>query len=59
MNGTKQKLDLNKVKDLILDNIDVLLEDLDLEYEQVSDNIFMKCPIHGGDNDKGLSISLT
>ena len=59
MNKTKQKLDLNKVKNLILDNIDLLLEDLGLDYEQISDNIFMKCPIHGGDNDKGLSISLT
>lgn len=59
MTTTKQNLDLNKVKDLIIDNIDVLLEDLDLEYKQMSDNIFMKCPIHGGDNDKGLSISLT
>ena len=42
MNKTKQKLDLNKVKNLILDNIDLLLEDLGLDYEQISDNIFMK-----------------
>jgi len=59
MNGTKQKLDLNKVKDLIVDNIEVLLEDLDIDYECLSNNIFMKCPIHGGDNDKGVSISLS
>ena len=35
MTTVKQKLDLNKVKDLIIDNIDLLLEDLDLEYEQI------------------------
>lgn len=58
MSTTKQRLDLNKVKDLIVDNIEVLLEDLDIDYECMSDNIFMKCPIHGGDNDKGISISL-
>ena len=58
MTKTKQNLDLNKVKDLIVDNIEVLLEDLDIDYESMSDNVFMRCPIHGGDNDKGLSISL-
>ena len=58
MTKTKQNLDLNKVKDLIVDNIEVLLEDLDIDYEFMSDNVFMRCPIHGGDKDKGLSISL-
>ena len=58
---TKQKtLDLKKVRQIIFDDIDVLLEDLGLEYEQESDNIFMSCPIHeGSDNKHGLSISLS
>ena len=58
---TKSKtLDLNKVKQIIFDDIDPLLEYLGLEYEQVADNIFMRCPIHeGSDNKQGLSISLT
>jgi len=58
---TKGKtLDLNKVKELIFDDIDLLLESFGLEYEQVADNIFMKCPIHeGSDNPQALSISLT
>ena len=53
-------LDLNKVKQIIFDDICVLLNDLDLEYTQVADNIFMRCPIHeGSDNDQAVSISLT
>tara|TARA_R100000008_G_scaffold58974_1_gene36723 strand:- start:3002 stop:4051 length:1050 start_codon:yes stop_codon:yes gene_type:complete len=61
MNSQKTKsktLDLNKVKDIIFNNIEVLLDDLGLEYNQVDDNIFMCCPIHeGSDNPQGLSIS--
>jgi len=53
-------LDLNKVKSIVFENIELLLESFDLEYEQVADNIFMKCPIHeGSDNPQGVSISLT
>ena len=56
----EKTLDLNKVKDIIFDDIDVLLEDLQLEYDQQDDNIFMCCPIHAGsDNPQGLSISLS
>ena len=58
MNTVKQKLDLKKVRDIVFDDIEKLLDSLDLEYEVSQPNIFMKCPIHGGDNDKGLSISL-
>jgi 5S rRNA maturation endonuclease (ribonuclease M5) len=58
--GERYMLDLNKVKQIIFDDISVLLDDLDLEYMQVSDNIFMSCPIHeGSDNKQGVSISLT
>ena len=56
---SKKTLDLNQVRSIIFDDIDVLLEDFGLEYEQVSDNIFMSCPIHEGDNPQGVSISLT
>jgi len=53
-------LDLNKVKKIIFDDIDKLLDSLGLEYDQVADNIFMRCPIHeGSDNPQGLSISLS
>ena len=63
MNTSKTKqtktLDLNKVREIIFDDIDVLLEHFDLEYTQDGDNIFMSCPIHGGsDNPNALSISL-
>ena len=57
---TKTMLDLNQVKQIIFDDICKLLDDLDLEYTQVADNIFMRCPIHeGSDNDQAVSISLT
>jgi 5S rRNA maturation endonuclease (ribonuclease M5) len=53
-------LDLQKVKQIIFDNPEILLDNFSLEYEQVADNIFMCCPIHeGSDNKQGLSISLT
>ena len=53
-------LDLKKVRQIIFNDINVLLDDLELEYEEVSDNIFMSCPIHeGSDNKQGLSISTT
>ena len=63
MNTSKTKpaktLDLNKVKQIIFNDIDLLLQSLDLEYTQDSDNIFMSCPIHeGSDNPNALSISL-
>jgi len=52
-------LDLNKVRDIIFQDIYKLLDSFDLEYVQDADNIFMKCPIHeGSDNPQGLSISL-
>jgi 5S rRNA maturation endonuclease (ribonuclease M5) len=57
MNGTKQKLDLNKVKDIIFKDLGKLLKDLDIEWDSKNNNVFMPCPIHGGDNPNGLSIS--
>jgi 5S rRNA maturation endonuclease (ribonuclease M5) len=59
MNGTKQKLDLNKVRDIIFKDLFLLLNDLELDYQIKNNNVFMRCPIHHGDNDNGVSISLT
>lgn len=56
---SKTTLDLNKVRDIIFQDIYKLLDSFNLEYTQDADNIFMKCPIHeGSDNPVGLSISL-
>jgi DNA primase len=52
------KLDLNKVKDIIFQDIYRLLDSFSLEYRQDGDNIFMCCPVHSGsDNPTGCSIS--
>lgn len=60
MNTTSSLLDLNEVKKIIFNDITLLLNSFNLEYEQLSDNIFMKCPIHeGSDNPHGVSISLS
>ena len=59
MTATKRNLDLKKVRDTIFEDITILLDELDVKYEANKDNVFMPCPIHGGDNPNGLSISLT
>ena len=59
MNQTKRKLDFNKVKEIIFKDLPLLLDDLEVVYSLNNNNIFMPCPIHGGDNPNGLSISLT
>ena len=59
MSTTKQSLDLNKVRDTIFDDLPVLLDELDIPYEIKNNSVFMPCPIHGGDNPNGLSISHT
>lgn len=52
------KLDLNKVKDIVFNDIYRLLDSFDLQYVQDGDNIFMCCPIHSGsDNPNGCSFS--
>jgi len=59
MSTVKRTLDLNKVRDIIFDDISKLLDSFGLEYYQDMDNIFMCCPIHeGSDNPNALSISL-
>lgn len=55
---TKNKLNLDKVKELIFQDISKLLDSFDLEYSYADGSVFMKCPIHeGSDNPHGLSIS--
>ena len=55
----RESLDLNKVKQIVFSNIEVLLDSFNLEYECLGDNIFLRCPIHEqSDNDRALSISL-
>jgi 5S rRNA maturation endonuclease (ribonuclease M5) len=58
MSQTKNNLDLKKVKQIIFKDLALLLEGLDLDWELKNNNVFMQCPIHGGDNPSGLSISL-
>jgi len=54
----KKQLDLNKVRDIIFRNIDIVINHFGIDYNQDGDNIFMCCPIHeGSDNPHGLSIS--
>jgi len=54
----KKKLDLNKVRDIIFRNIDIIINHFDIDHSRDGDNIFMCCPIHeGSDNPHGLSIS--
>jgi len=58
MSTTKQKLDLNEVRKIIFKDLALLLEDLNLDWDLSNNNVFMPCPIHGGDNPTGVSISL-
>lgn len=52
-------LDLNKVREIVFQDIYKLLDSFNLEYTQDAENIFMKCPIHeGSDNPFGVSIAL-
>jgi 5S rRNA maturation endonuclease (ribonuclease M5) len=54
----KKKHDLNKIKSLVYENLEKLLESFEIEYESFEDIVFCKCPIHeGSDNPKGVSFS--
>lgn len=57
--GQGTKLDLNEVKEIVFNDIFLLLDSFDLQYVQDGDNIFMCCPIHSGsDNPNGCSFSM-
>jgi 5S rRNA maturation endonuclease (ribonuclease M5) len=52
-----RKTDLNLVTDQVLGNPEQLLDSFDLEYKVVNEHkICLPCPIHGGDNETGVSI---
>jgi hypothetical protein len=54
----KKNHDLVKIRSLVYENLEQLLESFDIEYESFEDVIFCKCPIHeGSDNPKGVSFS--
>ena len=58
INTQGSKLDLNMVKEIVFNDIFLLLDSFDLRYTQDGDNIFMCCPIHSGsDNPTGCSFS--
>lgn len=51
-------LDLKELNLQAFEKIEVILEALEIEFEDFDDNIYCKCPIHeGSDNDRGFSIS--
>jgi len=55
---TKKRIDLNKIRIIIYNNIELLLDNLNINYENSGSNYFSTCPIHGGsDNKKALLIS--
>ena len=52
------RLNLDKIKDVVFSDINKLLDSFNLEYERLGDNIFLRCPIHeASDNKRALSIS--
>lgn len=51
--------DLKKIKQLLFENIELVLSNLDMEYEIIGDNIYSSCPIHeGSDNPRAFSLSI-
>tara|TARA_R100000808_G_C2153713_1_gene164221 strand:- start:4692 stop:5723 length:1032 start_codon:yes stop_codon:yes gene_type:complete len=54
----KKRHDLNKVKAIVYEDVERLLDSFGVEYESMGDIVFCKCPIHGGsDNPKAVSFS--
>lgn len=52
-------MDLKKVKSVAFNEIELILNNLDMKYEVVGDNIYSTCPIHeGSDNQRAFSLSL-
>jgi 5S rRNA maturation endonuclease (ribonuclease M5) len=52
-------MNLKKIKSIIFDNIELVLNSLGIEYEVLGDNIYSTCPIHeGSDNSRAFSMSL-
>ena len=52
-------IDLKKIKSMLFDDIELVLSNLDMEYEIIGDNIYSTCPVHeDSDNKRGFSLSL-
>jgi len=52
-------MDLKKIKKLLFDNLELLLNNLDIEHEIIGDNVYSTCPIHeGSDNARAFSLSI-
>lgn len=52
-------MNLKKIKSIIFDNIELVLNNLGIEYEVLGDNVYSTCPIHeGSDNIRAFSMSL-
>ena len=47
---------LKALCDRLCDNIEVVLDQLSLDYRKSNKMMIMKCPIHGGDNDSALNL---
>jgi len=55
----KHMIDAQKVKQLLFDDIELVLVNLKLDYEVSGDNVYSTCPVHdGSDNNKAFSLSL-
>lgn len=51
-------INLTKVKSIVYQDIELLLQALKIDYEVFGDNIYSNCPIHAGSNNKrGFNIS--
>lgn len=58
MKKHKYHFDLRKIKHAIFNNIELLLDNLNIDYESFDKNYYSTCPIHAGsDNKRALSIS--
>ena len=52
-------MDLKKIKNMLFEDIELLLNNLEMKYEILGDNVYSTCPVHeGSDNSRAFSLSL-
>jgi DNA primase len=52
-------MELKKIKKLLGNNLDLVLSELEIEYQKNGDNLTCPCPVHeGSDNPNGFSFSV-
>jgi len=52
-------MNLKKIKSIAFNDIELVLNNLGMEYEVMGDNIYSTCPVHeGSDNNRGFSLSI-